>query len=222
MSNVDRKRKAAQKNSRIHEERRVGKQQLKSMPALPIQGSGRGVKGHEESDDMEEDDSLDDEDELEDEGQSSKGLGISKPMPHMNTDGFRPNFDNSIRVAGHVTSPFIPNASANALQKNESDGISSSGSSHRSVLSGVQLPPAFLGSSVSSAPLLNGPMPTRADGVQSTKTSPFLSESQSAVSSSRLQISHHVRGTLIFSVSWLVLLISKTRTPNCQRLIRRV
>lgn len=198
------KQKAAQENSRIHEERRVGKQQLKSMPALPIQGSGRGVKGHEESDDMEEDDLVDDEDEFEDEGQSSKTFESSEPTfftPDMNADGFRPNFDNSMRVAGYVTSPFISNASAIAFQQMkrlQSDGTSSSGSSYHSVLSGVQPPPAFSGSSVGSAPLLNEPLPPRARRVQYTKTSPFLSESQSADSSSRPQISYHVRETLIF------------------------
>jgi len=205
MSKVAGKQKVAQENSRIHEGRRVGKQQLKSMPALPIQGSGRGVKGHEESDDMEEDDSVDDEDEFEDEGQSSKRFESSKPTfftPDMNADGFRPNFDNSMRVVGHVTSSFISNASASAFQQMkrlQSDGTSSSGSSYHSVFSGVQLPPAFSGSSVGSARLLNEPLPPRARRVQYTKTSPFLSESQSADSSSRPQISYHVRETLIFS-----------------------
>jgi len=203
MSKVAGKQKAVQLNSKIHEERRVGKQKLKSMPALPIQGSGRGVKGHEESDDMEDDDSLDDEDEDEDEdeGQSSRRFESSGPTfftPDMNADGFRPSFDNLMCVAGHVTSPFISNASASAFQqmkKNESDGTSSSGSSYHSVLSGVQLPPAFSGSSVGSAQLLNEPTPPRAHRVQYMKTSPFLSESQSADSSSRPQISYHVRGT---------------------------
>lgn len=57
-------------------ERRRSRLGLRSIPALPLQGSSRGTRGHEEVDDLEEDDD-DDEEEDEDEEEDNKEINRS-------------------------------------------------------------------------------------------------------------------------------------------------
>ena len=192
------KQQSSKTHSRMDVERRVGKQQLKSMPALPIQGSGRGVNGHEESDGTEEEDSADDEDELEDEEESPERPECSKPTffaSDMSTDSFRSSFDTSMSTAGLdcALSPSISNT-FQRMRKKERDGAPPLGSSCYSVLNGDQLPPATTGSSIGLVPLLKEPTPPHAHlgHVQHTTTS-SLPELQSTDS---LSTPYHVGSKL--------------------------
>jgi hypothetical protein len=149
------------------EDRRVGKQHLKSMPALPMQGTGRGVKGHEEVDDMEDDDeSVDDDDDL-DEGESSRSDFLA---PNMSVDSMRSSFDSSMSSTSsigldHLSPPSTSNG-ATQLRVGEGERTPSTGSSYHSALSGItpHHPPAapdFTGLGVGGVPLLKQPKPPR-------------------------------------------------------------
>ncbi|KAJ3573763.1 hypothetical protein NP233_g2232 [Leucocoprinus birnbaumii] len=202
------KQKVERAKSLKDEERRVGKQHLKSMPALPCQGTGRGVKGHEEVDDMEEDDeeSMDDDDDLDDEDTESpsriaEGSNSGFLAPGMNTeDSFRPGFDSSMSsIASHTGMEQMPRQStstaATARQQQRVEErertTSSSGSSYHSALSGIQSshPPAvpdFTGLGVGAVPIVKEPTPPRGYFTQHAQPQ--------ASSSSRPQPSLHAQG----------------------------
>lgn len=195
------KQKAAKGKSQKDEERRAGKQHLKSMPALPIQGTGRGVKGHEETDDMEDDDeSADDDDELdEEEDSSSSRLDNSRSgflAPDMSEDSFRSGFDSSMgSIAssvglGHSSPPStMSGATARHAREGERERTSSSGSSYHSALSGFHpnhppSAPEFAGLGIGAVPILKEPTPPRRYFTQHNQASLPSSSSRSQLSSS--------------------------------------
>ncbi|KXN89353.1 hypothetical protein AN958_05851 [Leucoagaricus sp. SymC.cos] len=175
----------------------VGRQHLKTMPSLPIQGTGRGVKGHEEADDMEDDESADDDDELdEDEGETSSRLDSSRSgfvAPDTSADSMRLSFDSSVSsVASSSGLDHLPPASglgASQARGRQRERTPSTGSSYHSaldVLSCSHPPqhPEFVGLGVGIVPILKQPTPPRAFTQQSQASSASASSSNTQPGSS--------------------------------------
>lgn len=157
---------------REDQERRAGKAHLKSMPALPLQGTGRGVKGHEEMDEDEDDSAEEDDEDYEEDSSRLE-------------DSSRSGFDSSASSLASIGQEqhILPASSSGGSRSREKERerTPSTGSSYHSALSGFS-PPDSAG--FNAVPIIKHPTPPRVHTqIQASSTSATTTSGRASASS---------------------------------------